>query len=600
MGIVDDDIARVKAATDLVQVASEHVGVRKVGRNWVGLCPFHAESTPSFNINPELGFYHCYGCQASGDAITFVREVHHLDFVESVEWLASRAGIQLRYDDENTTRDRGRKKTLIEAMERAVEWYHDRLLTSADAGAARSYLRDRGYDGEVVRRFKLGWAPDDWDALSRSLKLPLDVLSDIGLGFKNKRGRLQDSFRARLLFPIFDAAGKPVAFGGRILPGGDGPKYKNSAESAIYAKSRTLYALNWAKSEVASSGEVVVCEGYTDVIAFFEAGVPRAVATCGTALADEHFRLLTNFADKRIVLAYDADSAGQAAAERFYEWEQKYSIDVAVAALPGGADPADVARNDPALLQKAVEEAKPFLEFRLDRVLNAADLSTAQGRARAAEAAVAVIAEHPSDFVRDQYVMRVADVCRVDADQVRQHVRAGKVPVRERSSPPRQHRDIGSEIEALRLAIHRPAEMAGRLHVVLFDDEINRQALEALTDTDPGAGAGGDPDVPPGGSALDAALALAAPEAAALLQRLAVEDADTEPDDVLSLLGQRAAERAWQGLLADARQSDNPTVYSSTIAWLKITIEHLREGESSAEALEQLVAWLVEFSEEGE
>jgi DNA primase len=233
VGIVDEDVARVKAAVDFVQVASEHIALKKVGRRWVGLCPFHAEKSPSFSVNAEEGLYHCFGCQASGDVIKFVREVDGLDFVEAVERLAAKAGIQLRYDDASEGRDRTHRRRLVEAMEQAVAWYHERLLSAPDAAAARGYLRSRGYDGEVVRQFKLGWAPDEWDALARALHLPEDVLKDTGLGFVNRRNRQQDSFRARLLFPIFDAGGKPVAFGGRVLPGGEGPKYKNSPETPI-------------------------------------------------------------------------------------------------------------------------------------------------------------------------------------------------------------------------------------------------------------------------------------------------------------------------------------------------------------------------------
>ncbi|MGH9151862.1 MAG: DNA primase, partial [Acidimicrobiales bacterium] len=424
MGIVEEDVARVRAATDFVEVASEHVALKRVGRRWVGLCPFHAEKTASFSVNAELGLYHCFGCQAKGDVITFLREVDHLDFVEAVERLAARAGIELRYDEAREGRDRQRRSRLIEAVEAAVEWYHQRLLTAADAAPARAYLRSRGYDGDVVRAFRLGWAPTEWDALARALRLPDDVLRDTGLGIVNRRGRQQDSFRRRVMFPILDAAGKAVAFGGRALPGDDGPKYKNSPETPIYSKSRTLYGLNWAKGEVVSTGEVVVCEGYTDVIGLAGAGVRRAVATCGTALADEHFRMLKNFA-RRIVLAYDADAAGQAAAERFYEWERRYEVDLLVASLPAGSDPADLARQDPDGLRAAVADAKPFLRFRVDRVLGKGDLHTSDGRARAAEAAMAVIAEHPSELVRDQYLMDVSGYCRVDPERLRDHARRG-------------------------------------------------------------------------------------------------------------------------------------------------------------------------------
>ena len=294
------------------------------------------------------------------------------------------------------------------------------------------------------------------------------MLSDSGLGFVNRRGRVQDFFRARVLFPICDPSGRPVALGGRILPPRPGqappdrpePKYKNSQESPIYSKRRTLYALNWAKKGVIAQGEVVVCEGYTDVIGSFQAGVPWAVATCGTALAEEHFTLLRNFA-KRIVLAYDADAAGQSATSRVYEWERKHEVDVVVADLPGGSDPGELARTDPTALARAIKEARPFLQFRVDRMLQAGDLTTAEGRARAAEAALTAVAEHPDDLVRDQYVMQLADRCRVDPtklrerlDHLRAHPPAEKPTRRTRGSqdepPPRDYPEDDGDLHGAR------------------------------------------------------------------------------------------------------------------------------------------------------
>ncbi|HVM39572.1 MAG TPA: DNA primase, partial [Acidimicrobiia bacterium] len=401
MGIVDDDVARVREATDIAAVIGEHVGLKRVGRRLQGLCPFHTEKTPSFSVNPELGVYHCFGCQASGDAITFVREIEHLDFVGAVERLAAKAGIQLRYDDRNEGKQRGRRARLVEAVAEAVDWYHRRLLEGDDAGAARRYLRGRGLDGDVVRRFSIGWAPDAWDDLSRHLqakKFSREDLVEAGLAFVNRANRLQDHFRGRVMFPIFDVAGDPVGFGGRSLSD-QGPKYVNTPETSIYQKRRVLYGLNWAKADVVAQAEVIVCEGYTDVIACHLAGAPRAVATCGTALADEHVRLLKRFAS-RVVLAYDADAAGQAAAERFYAWEAEFELQLAVADLGAGRDPADVWLDDPALLLKALDEARPFLQFRIERLLERADRSTAEGRARAANGGIALVAEHPDPLVR--------------------------------------------------------------------------------------------------------------------------------------------------------------------------------------------------------
>ena len=383
MGILDDDVARVRDATDLVALAGEHLALKRVGKRFIGLCPFHAEKTPSFNVNPEMGRYYCFGCQANGDAISFVREVEHLDFVDAVERLASRAGITLRYDDKSVTKDKGRKARLNEAVAAAIAFYEQLLLESPEGGTARKYLRGRGFDGDAVRQFQLGWSPDGWDRASVHLqhqKFSRTDIADAGLAFVNKANKLQDQFRARLMFPIFDSKGEPVGFGGRAL-GDDGPKYKNSPETSIYQKSRLLYGLNWAKAEVVARGQILICEGYTDVMAFALSGEPNAVATCGTALADDHFQIIKNLA-RKVILAYDSDAAGQGAAERWYEWEQRYDIQLEVADLPAGRDPADVWRDDPQLLVKAVEAAKPFMEFRIDRALAAADKSSLEGRAR--------------------------------------------------------------------------------------------------------------------------------------------------------------------------------------------------------------------------
>ncbi|HZT64459.1 MAG TPA: DNA primase [Acidimicrobiales bacterium] len=596
MAILEEDVARVRASTDFVAVAGEHIALKRQGRRWVGLCPFHAEKTPSFSINAEEGLYYCFGCQASGDVITFVRELEHLGFVEAVEKLASRAGIQLRYD-EAAGSERRRQQPLFEAVEKAVDWYHQRLLTGPDAAPARAYLRRvRGYDGDVVRQFKLGWAPDEWDGLSRALRLPDDVLRDTGLGFVNRRGRRQDAFRARVMFPIFDPAGRPVAFGGRVLPdsGVEGPKYKNSSDTPIYSKRRTLYGLNWAKTGIVDAGEVVVCEGYTDVIGMHLSGVARAVATCGTALADEHFRLLKNFA-RRVVLAYDADSAGQAAAERFHDWERQFEMDIAVAALPPGSDPGDVARRDPTALRRAVEEALPFMGFRVERVLDAADLRTPEGRAKAAEAAMGVVAEHPNQLVRDQYLMVVADRCRLDADRLRAMVagRGGPRPadvVESADRPARRspatdgHRgSVAAEMAALRLAVHRPEEVADRLEEVLFSDPVHQAAFRALASA----------------STLHDAIAEAEPDAAALLQRLAVEDADDDPDDVTAQLVRLGALGALTELEADARAGGDEQFAKTAqvMTWLKLEIEALSDPHEQIEASRRLVAWLADRGE---
>ena len=290
-------------------------------RQWTGLCPFHSEKTPSFSVNPNDNVFYCFGCQAKGDVIAFVMEKEALDFPGAVERLATKAGISLRYTDRNEGEGRKKRARYIETMARAVEWYHERLLSSPDAGAARSLPpRARGLDGDVVREFRLGWAPDAWDELTRALRLDSELAEGTGLARLNSRGRLNDHFRARIVFLIADDRGDPISFGGRILPGGEGPgnqgKYKNTTETPLYNKSKVLYGLDRSKTHIVTAGTAVICEGYTDVIGFHRAGVPLAVATCGTALTDDHVTLLAPVRARRLVLAFDADSAGQAAAER--------------------------------------------------------------------------------------------------------------------------------------------------------------------------------------------------------------------------------------------------------------------------------------------
>ena len=594
MGIVDEDVARVRAESDFVAIASEHMALRKVGRRWVGLCPFHPEKTPSFSLNAEANLYYCFGCGAKGDIITFLRETDQLDFVEAVEGLAARSGITLRYDDASAGREHQQKTRLYDALERAIGWYHQRLLSAPDASLARRYLRsERGYDGDLVRHYRIGWAPDGWDHLVRGLNVPDQVLREAGLAFVNRSGRLTDAFRNRLLFPIFDAAGKPVGLGGRILPGAEGPKYKNTAETAVYNKSRVLYGLNWSKKAIVDTAEVVVCEGYTDVIGLHVAGVPQAVATCGTALSEGHIRLLASFAPK-IVLAYDADGAGQAAAERFYEWEKKFGVDIFVAALPAGQDPADLARTGPDALRAAIAGARPFLGFRLDRVLAGADLRSHEGRARAAAAAMAVVAEHPNELVRDQYLMQVADLCRIDAARLRTGdwrkwagpaepsglSRAGRG---ERPAAAVAARSVvtGPELEALRLAVHRPERVVDRLEPVLFDDDLCLAAYGALASA----------------STLHDAIAGSDPEVADLLQRVAVEDTDEDVDDVIVRLIERAGARAIRELELDARGSAVPEDYGRVIGWLKLALEDLRNGQTCRDAETRLVPWLVSHAE---
>jgi DNA primase len=481
VAISEDDIERVRAAQPISAVIGTYIALKRVGRNHVGLCPFHGEKTPSFNVRDETGRYKCFGCGASGDVFKFVQETERVDFVGAVEHLAGKSGITLAYTTGGPSRDRQRNKELLGVMERAVEWYHQRLLTSPDAKAARDYLRSRGLAGDVARQFRLGWAPDEWDALSVELGASADMMRDCGLAFTNSRGRQQDSFRARVMFPIFKESGEAVAFGGRILPGSNDPaKYKNSAESRIYAKSRTLYGLNWAKAEVVKTDEIVVCEGYTDVIGFHRSGLTRAVATCGTALTEDHVRLIKRFANN-VVLAFDADAAGQGAAERFYEWERKLQVSVKVASFSGGKDPGELADTDPAGLVDSVRDARTFLAFRMHRVIDTTDLSTPEGKERALVRVAEIIREHPSDLVRSEYAAEAARRLAVKDDivlaRVGRHVAPATAPAAARKSANSRE---NAEFIILVLMVNDFDAVTSIVSEEVFADEAHRRVFRAL------------------------------------------------------------------------------------------------------------------------
>jgi DNA primase len=574
MAISDDDIERIRSSVSIVDVVGQHVQLKRTGRNWVGLCPFHAEKTPSFNVREETGRYRCFGCDKAGDVFTFVQELEHTDFVGAVEYLANRAGIQLTYTTTGQSKERARRKKLVEAMEVAVEWYHHRLLTDPDARQARDYLRSRGLSGDVARQFKLGWAPDDWDVLSRESGISSDLLRENGLAFTNRRNKLQDAFRARVIFPIFTENGEPVALGGRILPGSSDPaKYKNSSETPIYTKSRTLYGLNWSKGDIVNANEVIVCEGYTDVIGFHRAGLPRAVATCGTAFTEDHVRLLKRYGS-RVVLAFDADAAGQGAAARFYEWEEKYQVEVHVAAFPGGKDPGELAQSDPDLLARAVAEAKPFLGFRLDRVMQGRRPESPEAVVRLGQQAMAVINEHPNTDIRKLYAGQVAAQIGLSVNEfveaAARRTQRANVVVKRR--PQRSERRENAEFVALALLVQEWDSIATWMVEALFADDVYRRAFLAIAES------GGD---------LIVALDAADPDARDVLERAAVVDVQVHPElEARNLIG--AAIR--RELAAGGVSADPDHIRADAEA--RVRMEDLRDDDRALSAAGWLLGWL--------
>ena len=587
MGIVDEDVRRVRDQTDIVQLINQHTQLRHVGTRWQGLCPFHDENTPSFSVNYELGVYYCFGCRASGDAITFVREKENLDFAEAVEHLAARANISLRYTDQNENENRGRRRELLDLVGKAVDFYHDCLLKRPEARPARDYLKSRGYDSEIAKQFSLGWAPAEWDELSKHLKVSADDLKDAGLGGLNRYGKPYDFFRDRVMFPIFNEKGEPIGFGGRQLPDGEGPKYKNTSDAAkIYSKSQVLYGLNWAKTEAGRLSEIVVCEGYTDVIGAHLAGVERAVATCGTALTEDHAQKLKRFAP-RVVLAFDADNAGQNAAERVYGWEEKFGLQFAIANLPDGLDPGELSREDPAALRQSIEEAKPFLQFLIDRELKRGDLSSPERQARTAEEAARLVLEHPNPMVRDAYVMKIADACHVDPEELRRRMQnlTPRAHVKQRSNSETIEREeifeieiAGAERQALEILLHRREEIVDYLMPALFLTGVAREAYEAVEEAE--------------GDFHAAREASEESVSSVLVEIVASESPEEDSLGVISRLLALAAERKAAELSAVARSEDNfDSDLVNDIQYLRGQAAGLREVPEDIEALKPLFEW---------
>jgi len=494
------DIDRVREATDLVELISEVTKVKRSGRSHMAVCPFHEEKTPSMSIDPARGLYHCFGCGKGGDVFSFIQETQGVDFGDALELLARRAGITLVRDAADAQR-RGRRGAAVEAIRKAIELYHDRLKSAPEAGSARAYLRNRGYDLAIIDEWKIGFAGIDWDTLTKELRaggVEDRALIDAGLSRRGRHG-LFDVFRGRLMFPIHDLRGDPVGFGGRKIEEVDrnstnnpDAKYVNSADSIVYHKGSILFGLDRARREISDESPAVVVEGYTDVIAMHLAGVKTAVATCGTALGDGHFDLLRRFSEK-VVLAFDSDEAGSRAALRGDELESPFrlDLDLRVAVMPDGLDPADLvqqARSEE--LVAAVKTARPLLERRIEHEVSRHDLSGPEGRARALHAAAEQVRRVNDQIARREYSRFVARLVGVDLEAAEAAVEG------ERTGRRRAERDTSRpldriEAELLRVLLIDPSQVEG-LTVEDFSDDRLRSAFAAIAD-DLGSAPAGEP-----------------------------------------------------------------------------------------------------------
>jgi DNA primase len=548
--IRDEDIALVRDRTAIADVISEHVTLKAAGGgNLKGLCPFHDEKTASFTVAPGRNVYFCHGCGAGGDAIKFLMDIDHLSFVEAVERLAGRAGIQLRYIEGGPApvrQQQGQRQRLIAAHAAAAEFYADQLGTAA-AQKAREFLAERGFDRATAQQYGCGFAPDAWDHLAKHLRQkgysPQELIT-AGLVREARSGSLIDRFRGRLLWPIRDLTGDVIGFGARrLFDQDDGPKYLNTPETPLYKKSHVLYGVDRAKREIAKQGRVVIVEGYTDVMACHLADVPTAVATCGTSFGSDHISVLrrllmdTDGFTGEIIFTFDGDAAGQKAALRAFEEDQKFVGRTFIAVSPDSMDPCELrlAKGDLAV-RDLIARREPLVDFALRQVLSRHDLDTVEGRVDAMRRAAPLVAKIKDREKRPEYIRKLAGDLGMDIEPVQRAVAAasGRADVAPgRPAPGESAVDSPQamvERECLKLALQMPA-LAGPMFDALGADVYRHPVHVAVREAI--ATAGGAASAAAGAVWIEAVRDASGDLAAkALVGELAVEPLrlDTEPD----------------------------------------------------------------------
>ena len=507
--IPDEDIARVREASPIESVVGDYVQLRSAGGGELkGLCPFHEEKSPSFHLTPARGLYHCFGCGVGGDTIDFVMRIEHLSFAESVERLAQRAGIEIRYEQggSGTRGGHGGQRTrLVAAHRAAVEFYAARLADDPTAKPARVFLAERGFDDEAAKAYGVGYSPDSWDALVKHLAaqgFSREESIAAGLVSQTQRG-IVDRFRGRLMFPIRDNTGDPIGFGARALKEGDQPKYLNTPETALYKKSHVLYGLDKARLEIGRRAQAVVVEGYTDVMACHLAGVPTAVATCGTSLTADHIsmlrRLLMDQDEFRgeVVFTFDGDNAGQRAALKVFEEDARFVTQTFVAVEPAGMDPCELrlAKGD-AAVRDLVARRIPLFEFKLRSELDRYDLETAEGRVRGLAACAPIVASIRDRSLRPEYARRLAGWLGLPVDDVMARVSeaASRGPAPEAQAAPApqaptrpkpEDPELKAERESLKSVIQSPGLVGpvwDTLDPGLFTHPAYRACHDAIKD----------------------------------------------------------------------------------------------------------------------
>lgn len=499
--IRDEDVVLVKERADIADVVGDVVTLRPAGGgNFKGLCPFHDEKSPSFSVRPSVGSWHCFGCQLGGDVISFVMQIDHLPFSEAVERLADRFGVQLRYEEGGAgpVRQHGQRQKLVEAHRVAAEFYAEQLATPA-AAPARQFLTERGFDQAAAQHFGVGFAPRDWDQLTQHLRgrgfAPQDLVT-AGLAREGQRGPI-DRFMARLLWPIRDISGDVIGFGARRLFDDDRieAKYVNTPDTPIYKKSQVLYGLDLAKRDIARRMQAVVVEGYTDVMACHLAGVETAIATCGTAFGDEHIKILRrllmdqNEFRGEVVFTFDGDSAGQKAAMRAFQDDQKFVTQTFVAVEPSGMDPCELRQHKgDTAVRDLVARRVPLFEFALRTTIGRFDLDTVEGRTQATRAGMDVVRQIRDVSLRSNYARSLAGwIGLADPDELVRASRGGVNEIGRRvaaepgptAGPDPHDPALRVERDSLKIVLQAPA-LAGAGYDDLDDGVYTAPAYAAV------------------------------------------------------------------------------------------------------------------------
>ena len=542
--IRESDIAEIRDRVRIDEIIGEYVALRRAGAGSLkGLCPFHDEKTPSMNVRPSIGTFHCFGCGAGGDAVAFVMRIEVIGFPEAVERLAERVGFRLTYEGGGASvqRERNTRSRLLEANRKAAEFYAAQLRTP-EAAPAVQFLTTRGFDAAAAATFGCGYAPAGWDTLTRHLLaagFSVDELLKAGLSKEGRRGPI-DRFHRRLLWPIRDLGGDVVGFGARRLFDDDGieAKYLNTADTSIYHKTKVLFGLDLAKREIAKRRQVVVVEGYTDVMAMHLAGVPTAVASCGTAFGAEHIAVIRrligddSFDLGEVIYTFDGDAAGQAAALKAFDGDQNFAAQTFVAIAPDGKDPCELrqASGDTAV-RDLVARREPLFEFAIRSMLREHDLDSAEGRVAALQRTVPLVARIKREDLRDEYARRLAgwtswdDIAMV-VRRVREtagapaELRWGGARREPPAAPRRGDPQLHRQREALKAALQVPA-VAGPSYDELPEQAFTHPAFAAVHLAIQAAG--GVCAARGGSSWLDAVLTQCTADVRPLITELAVE-----------------------------------------------------------------------------